>query len=79
LIAFTISHAFAPFLYLTVTNERFLPTRVASSPTLVTGAKRAPAALLSPGDSTLPDARRRGCLVLGVDASPMTSSERTLQ
>ena len=47
-------------------------TRVASSPSRICDARRAPAALLSPEDSTLPDLRRLGCLVLGVNGAPMS-------
>src|SRR5918993_1824024 len=48
-----------------------MPTWVASSPSRVCGARRAPAALLSHKNSTLPGLRRLGCLVLGVNAAPM--------
>src|SRR5215208_4590230 len=46
-------------------------TRVATSPSRICDARRAPAALLSPEDSTMPDLRRLGCLVLEVNAVPM--------
>src|ERR671917_201955 len=54
-----------------------MSTRVAPSPSRVSGARRAPAALLSTEDSTLPDLRRLGCQVLGVNPAPMSQDVPT--
>jgi hypothetical protein len=78
LIVLTGSHAFAPFLYRTKTNERFMPTRAAAAPS-PSSALGAPAALLSLEDSTLPAVRRLGCLELVENAVPAVQDARTLQ
>ena len=54
-------------------------TRVASSPSRICDARRAPAALLSTEDSTLPDLRQLGCLELEVNTAPMSLDVSTQQ
>jgi hypothetical protein len=49
-----------------------MPTRVPSLPPRICDARRAPAALLSTEDSTLPGLRRLGCLELEMNAAPMS-------
>jgi len=77
LIVLSIAHAGTPFLSPTVTNERIVPTRAASLPSLISGANPALAALLSAQDSTLPDMCRLGRLVLEVSAAAKAQDEPT--